>query len=176
MLKRQNMSMQSQWAVAKVRMRQWSVTSTEDCVIKMEMYWMTQKSATWRIYQRVSAIYSALRNCKNDGWTLGGNADAKGDIEIKFDIKIPTPKGVLYAMYHERKTEIVAPTMVTPGTGTGTGTGTADATIIHAPKRMSVKKAHAMLGHINEKAVRKTVIALGWELTRGTLGVCEPCT
>jgi hypothetical protein len=41
---------------------------------------------------------------------------------------------------------------------------------------MSVKKAHDMLGHINEKAVRKTAITLGWELTRGTLGVCEPCT
>jgi hypothetical protein len=41
---------------------------------------------------------------------------------------------------------------------------------------MSVKKAHDMLGHINEKAVRKTAIALGWELTRGTLGVWEPCT
>jgi hypothetical protein len=33
-----------------------------------------------------------------------------------------------------------------------------------------------MLGHIDEKTVRKTALALGWELTRGTLGVCEPCT
>jgi hypothetical protein len=79
-------------------------------------------------------------------------------------------------MYHERKTEIAAPTMVTPGTSAGTAAGTANATTIQTPKRMSVKKAHDMLGHINEKAVRKTVIALGWELTRGTLGVCEPCT
>jgi hypothetical protein len=33
-----------------------------------------------------------------------------------------------------------------------------------------------MLGHINEKPVQKIALALGWELTRGTLGVCEPCT
>jgi hypothetical protein len=50
----------------------------------------------------------SITEFQNDGWTLGGNADAiwltKGDVKIKFDIKIPTPKGVLYAMYHERKT------------------------------------------------------------------------
>jgi hypothetical protein len=38
----------------------------------------------------------SITKLQNDGWTLGGNADAiwltKGDIEIKFDIKIPTPK------------------------------------------------------------------------------------
>jgi hypothetical protein len=118
----------------------------------------------------------SITKLQNDGWTLGGNADTiwltKGNIEIKFDIKIPAPKGVLYAMYHERKTEIAAPTTVIPGTEAGT----ANVTNIQTPKRMSVKKAHDMLGHINEKAVRKTVIALGWELTRRTLGVCEPCT
>jgi hypothetical protein len=118
----------------------------------------------------------SITKLQNDGWTLGGNADAiwltKGDVEIKFNIKIPTPKGVLYAMYHEHKTEIVAPTTAAPNAGTAT-----IATVILIPKRMSVKKAHDMLGHINEKAVRKTAIALGWELTCGTLGVCEPsCT
>jgi hypothetical protein len=116
----------------------------------------------------------SISKLQNDGWTLGGNADAiwptKGDIEIKFDIKIPTSKGVLYVMYHERKIENAAPTTI------ATGTGPANANIIQTPKRMTVKKAHDMLGHINEKAVRKTAIALGWELTRGTLGVCEPCT
>jgi hypothetical protein len=117
----------------------------------------------------------SITKLQNDGWTLGGNADAiwltKGDIEIKFDIKIPTPKGVLYAMYHQRNTEIAAPTMTTPNTGAATVEA-----IIPTPKRMSVKKAHDMLGHINEKDVRKTATALRWELTRGTLGVREPCT
>jgi hypothetical protein len=94
----------------------------------------------------------SITKLQNDGWALGGNADAiwltKGDVEIKFDIKIPTPKGVLYAMYHEPKTEIAAPTMATPNAGTAT-----IATVISTPKRMSVKKAHDMLGHINEKDV-----------------------
>jgi hypothetical protein len=74
-------------------------------------------------------------------------------------------------MYHERKTKTAAPTMATPNTGTAT-----IATVISTPKRMSVKKAHDMLGHINKKAVRKTAIPLGWELARGTPGVCQPCT
>jgi hypothetical protein len=97
----------------------------------------------------------SITKLQNDGWILGGNAAAiwltKGDIEIKFDIKIPTPKGALYAMYHERKTEIAAPTTVTPGTGAGT----ANATNIQTPKIMSVRKAHDMLGHINEKGCTK---------------------
>jgi hypothetical protein len=117
----------------------------------------------------------SITKLQNEGWILGGNADAiwltKGDVESKFDIKIPTPKGVFYAMYHQRDTEIAAPTTTTPNQG-----ATTVAAVIPARKRMSVKKAHDMLGHINEKAVRKTAITLGWELTRGTLGVCEPCT
>jgi hypothetical protein len=93
----------------------------------------------------------SITKLQNDGWILGGNADAiwltKGDIEIKFDIKIPTPKGVLYAMYHEYKTEIDAPTT--------TAAGIANANIIQTPKRMTVKKARDMLGHINEKLFEK---------------------
>jgi hypothetical protein len=41
---------------------------------------------------------------------------------------------------------------------------------------MSIKKAHDMMEHINKKAVRKTALTLGWELTKGALGVCESCT
>jgi hypothetical protein len=118
----------------------------------------------------------SITELQNDGCALGGNADAiwltQGDVKIRFDIKIPTPKGNLYAMYHQRKTEVAAPT-----TNTVTaGKAAINAAVIPVPKRMSVKKALDMLGHINEKAVQKTANALGWELTRGTLGVCEPCT
>jgi hypothetical protein len=49
------------------------------------------------------------------------------------------------------------------------------AAIEPTPKRMSIKRAHDMLGHINEKAVRKTALVLVSELTKGTLGVCGPC-
>jgi hypothetical protein len=117
----------------------------------------------------------SITKLQNEGWILSGNSDAiwltKGDVEIKFDIKIPTPKGVLYVMYHQRDTEIAVPTVTAHNQDTPTV-----AAVTPTLKRMSVKKAHDMLGHINEKAVRKTAIALGWELTRGTLGVCEPRT
>jgi hypothetical protein len=63
----------------------------------------------------------------------------------------------MYTMDHDCKTEIAAPTMV----ASETEAGPANATIIRTPKRMTVKKAHDMLGPINEKAVRKTAIALG---------------
>jgi hypothetical protein len=95
----------------------------------------------------------------------------KGDIEIKFDIKILTPKGVLYAMHHQRNTEIAVPTAATPNAGAATIVA-----VVSTPRRMAVEKAHDMLGHINEKDVQKTAITLGWELTCGTLGVREPCT
>jgi hypothetical protein len=55
----------------------------------------------------------SITKLQTEGWILSGDANAiwltKGDIEIKFDIKIPTPKGVLYAMYHQRNTEIAGP-------------------------------------------------------------------
>jgi hypothetical protein len=118
----------------------------------------------------------SITKLQNEGWNLSGDSNAiwltKGDVEIRFDIKILTPKGVLYAMYHQRHTEIAAPTVVAPNQETPTVMAVAP-----TPKRMSVKKAHDMLGHTtNEKAVGKTALALGWELTKGTLGLCEPCT
>jgi hypothetical protein len=91
----------------------------------------------------------SITKLQNEDWMLRGNSDAiwltKGDVKIKFDIKIQTPKGVLYAMYHQQDTEIAAPTV----TATNQETTTV-AAVTPTPKRMSVKKAHDMLGHINE--------------------------
>jgi hypothetical protein len=81
------------------------------------------------------------------------------------------PKSQRQPMYHQRDTKIAAPTVVALNL-----TAPAVTAIASTPMRMSIKKAHDMLGDINEKAVRKTTLALGWELTKGTLGVCEPCT
>jgi hypothetical protein len=117
----------------------------------------------------------SITKLQNEGWILSGDANmiwlTKGDIEIKFDIKIPTPKGALYAMYHQLDTEIAAPTVAAPNQ-----TAPAVMAIAPTPKQMLIEKAHDMMGHINEKAVRKTALALGWELTKVTLSVCEPCT
>ena len=40
---------------------------------------------------------------------------------------------------------------------------------------LNLKKAHALLGHPSEALTRKIAKALKWTLTRGGLGVCEPC-
>jgi hypothetical protein len=60
----------------------------------------------------------SITKLQNEGWILSVDANAiwltKGDVEIKFDIKILTPKGVLYVMYHQGDTEIAAPTVAAP--------------------------------------------------------------
>jgi hypothetical protein len=71
-------------------------------------------------------------------------------------MKIRTPRGVIYAMYHSRSNEI--------------GEATADCTV------MSFKKAHSLLGHVSEDYTRATAKVLGWKITRGTLGACDACT
>ncbi len=37
----------------------------------------------------------------------------------------------------------------------------------------NIKKAHELLGHINENDTRQMASYLGWTITRGPLGVCE---
>ena len=34
---------------------------------------------------------------------------------------------------------------------------------------------HDLLGHINKQVVKRMAPQLGWELIRGTLGVCKAC-
>ena len=102
------------------------------------------------------------------GWSFEGNQDyfhlydSKGN-ELIFDIVINTPKGMLWAAYMKR----VKPTE--------TGLVVA-ATKAIKETRMNVKKAHGLLGHLNEDATRKSALHLGWTITRGLLKTCEPCS
>jgi hypothetical protein len=101
----------------------------------------------------------SLTKMMKQGWTLGGDKIAgitltKGEQTLKFDMPIETPKGVVYAMYM-RRTEVAAPAM---------------------PTTMSIAKAHSLLGHQSEDATRKTAKHLGWDITRGSLKACLPCT
>ena len=99
------------------------------------------------------------------GWELSGSQKEmvilKGKNRIVFDIVIPTTEGVLYAIYHrwDANNELAA----------------ANNDKTEGPK-MSVKKAHKLLGHPNEQATRDTAHQLGWQLTRGELGPCDACT
>jgi hypothetical protein len=77
------------------------------------------------------------------------NADQKET----FNMKIPTNKGLLFAMYFKRESEITA-------------------TATDKPKRMSIAEAHNKLGHSNEDATCKTAAELGIKITQG---VMKPC-
>jgi len=95
------------------------------------------------------------------GWTLKGNQDSivleKNGTEIKFDIKIRTKEGVIYAMYLKRDHVELA----------GVGTD--------AVKKVNINSAHALCGHTSEEATRATAKALGWDITRGVMQPCAAC-
>jgi hypothetical protein len=94
------------------------------------------------------------------GWVMGNNKISiwieKGRNKVTFDLMIPTPKGMMFAMYFACETEI------------------AGATIDNDPT-MTIEQAHVRLGHSSEGATRKTAKALNWTLTKATLKPCDAC-
>jgi hypothetical protein len=44
------------------------------------------------------------------------------------------------------------------------------------PMKVTIQKAHDLLGHLGETMCRKTAKSLGWEVSQGSLNVCVPCT
>jgi hypothetical protein len=93
------------------------------------------------------------------GWKLGGDGEQiwifKENARIDFDIKFPTPKGALYAMYFKCNME-------TGLAATSTGA------------KMPIMKAHSLLGHCNEDTTHKAAGEYGWLLT-GSWKPCEAC-
>ena len=99
---------------------------------------------------------------------MHGNADAltlsspDGACNMRFDIKITTPNGVLYAIYMKRTHAEHANVM----------------TNMNKPEKktkMSVLQAHKKLGHINAWATVQIADSLGWTLTgNGTIN-CASC-
>jgi hypothetical protein len=94
------------------------------------------------------------------GWVMGNNKTSiwieKGRNKVTFDLMIPTPKGMTFAMYFARETEI------------------SGATIDKDPT-ITIEQAHVRLGHSSEDVTRKTANALNWILTKGTLKPCDAC-
>ena len=101
----------------------------------------------------------SISRCLKEGWKLSGTAEAlilsKGRMTLKFDIVIPTEKGVIFAIYLQPRGEMANVSAVVPKT---------------------VEKAHALLGHPNVDDVRKTAKHLGWELSKSSSGPCASCT
>jgi len=109
-------------------------------------------------------LFSVTKRQKN-GWKLHGDHKSiwleKAGNVIRFDILIKTKEGTIFAMYLKR-------TSRSDQEVTGLGT---DSTM-----RLSVIKAHDLLGHTNEDMTRATAKALGWEITRGGMPPCEACS
>ena len=101
-------------------------------------------------------------------WNLHGNADAltfsspDGACKLRFDIKITTPNGVLYAIYMKR-THAEHANVVT------------NTNKPEKKTKMSVLQVHKKLGHINAWATVQIADSLGWTLTgNGTIN-CASC-
>jgi hypothetical protein len=119
--------------------------------------------------QNVKHVRSAKFNLfhltkrQKDSWLLNGDSEkiwiTKGGHKIVFDIRIETPEGLIFSLYHKRKGDEVnaaGPEQVV--------------------KKLLIKKAHELLGHMNEDMCWATCKAIHWELNQGTLGVCAACT
>ena len=120
-----------------------------------------------QVKQATIADFTHLKNSKYNlfsktkmtqkEWILGGNENSiwlkKGTMTFMFDIKISTPKRVLFAMYHTQELGGLA-----------------------TEAKLSITKVHRILGNRHKQSNRDKAKALGWELTRGTLGPCDACT
>jgi hypothetical protein len=102
----------------------------------------------------------SLTKLTQKGWLLGGNDKgiwlSKGAETIMFDIAIPTPKGVLYAIYIRRNLEIAGATT-------------------DAITKVSMQQAHDRLAHPGEDMTREIAKELSWTVTRGNLKPCDAC-
>ena len=98
------------------------------------------------------------------GWTLGGNADSlwitKGEKKVVFDIKIETPKGIVFAIYFKRS---------------GIPEGEVAAVTHDKEIAITAATAHGLTGHIHEAQSRKIVTHLGYTLKREKMMPCAPC-
>ena len=102
-------------------------------------------------------LFSLSKRLKK-GWSLHGNADAltlsspDGACKLRFDIKITTPNGVLFAICMKRS-QVEHANVVTNGNKNEEMT------------KLSVLQAHEKLGHINAQATVQIAESLGWVLT-----------
>jgi hypothetical protein len=102
---------------------------------------------------------------KKDGITV-----QKGSRVIKFDIKVKTPKGVLWCAYikwPEANGEIAA--------GVSDNQPKEIVNVLPPAIKMNIKQAHSILGHSSKDTTRWTAAALNMLITRGTLKTCKSC-
>jgi len=107
--------------------------------------------------------FCSLAKLMNKGWILGGDHETmwltKGKRTVTFNIKIPTPKGTLYAMYFKSESKLEI----------------ADVGIQGAIK-VNYQVMHDKLGHCNEDMTKKAAKLLGFDIASGNVTPCEACT
>ena len=111
-----------------------------------------------------------IKGSKKNGITV-----CKGNRKIKFDIRIEMPKGVLWCAYikrHDPENEVATEA----NDVISDNPPVRDEKEIKSVLKLNIERAHAILGHSNENATRKTAAALDIQITRGSLKTCEPCT
>ena len=104
------------------------------------------------------------------GWKLSGDKECLtlvspcGQAEIKFDIVIKTARGCIFATLLSRVTDVAAANV--------TKSMKPD-----KPKKVNItlREAHAKLGHCDKEKAKRTATALGWNLTETTMTPCESC-
>jgi hypothetical protein len=108
------------------------------------------------------SIFSVRQKLQLNGWIPGGDTESlwftrpNTNLVVKFDIKIETGRGCVFAACFRRSSaqqEELSMTNI----------------------RMDILQAHRRLGHMNEDTTRKTAKELGWEIDPGSLQPCEAC-
>jgi hypothetical protein len=98
------------------------------------------------------------------GWSLKGDKQSmvleKKEQQIFFNICIPTPKGMLFAMY-------VKPVQREAEMGNAGSDGSAGV-------KLSNTQAHERLGHMSSAHTKATAKQLGWTIT-GVVNTCKSC-
>ena len=110
-----------------------------------------------------------IKGSKKNGITA-----SKGNCNIKFDIQVEMPKGVLWCTFikrHDPEYEVATEA----NDVVSTNPPVRDEKEIKSILKLNIVQAHAILGHSNENTTRKTAGALDIQITRGSLKTCEPC-
>jgi hypothetical protein len=96
----------------------------------------------------------SLTQFTEKGWLMSGNSESivvsKEDVYLKFDIKINTSRGAIFAIYFKR---------IVVDTGLGS----------IAVQKWNIDVLHRRYGHSSEDATRATAKLLGYEVARGSM-------
>ncbi len=105
-----------------------------------------------------------------DGITLEKNGHV-----IKFDMRVETPKGVLWCVYIKRNDADGELAAILSDEKMDSELIQKDVKALEPILKMHIGRSHAILGHASLDATRKMAAALNMLITRGGLKTCEPC-